>query len=152
MKKFRFTLQTVHDLRMRTREEAEREFARATHNLNEARAQLQEAVRQREQAVDAYATLLYSGKFDAQEAALQTDYLRALTQLEIEQRARIQTLEEEVAAKRDMVARAARDAEATASLREQHHARHLAEAARHEQSMLDEMATLSVARRHIGNL
>ena len=45
MKKFKFSLQTLHDLRESHQEKAERELAAANSELYRAKAQLEEVVR-----------------------------------------------------------------------------------------------------------
>lgn len=152
MKKFRFSLQAVHDLRMLRQDEAERELAHAARSVHEAQAQLERDAQLRERAIDKYAATLRSQALDPHDAILRTNYLRILTQQETEQRARVLKLEQSLEAKRETLTGAVREAEATASLREQHRSLHAAEAARNEQNALDEMASVSVARRRLMNL
>lgn len=149
MKKFRFSLQAVHDLRVLRQDDAEREMAQTAHAVQEARAQLERAISLRERAIDDYSAALRSQRLDPHDAVLRTNYLRILAQQESEQSARVHKLEQTLAAKREILACAAREAEATAALREQHRAHHASELARHEQNSLDEMASIAAARRLI---
>ena len=152
MKKFRFSLQTVHDLRAKARDAAEQELAHAFSHVRDARFELEATIQLREQVTDDYAAALHADSLDPQDAALRNDFLRSLIERETEHRAHIAQLEEVVAAKREHLARLAREAQVTARLREQHLSRHCSEVARHEQNMIDEAATLIAARRHIASL
>ena len=152
MKKFRFSLQTVHDLRAKARDAAEQDLAHAFAAVRDARFDLEAAVSLREQVTDDYTAALRANSLDAQDAALRNDFLRSLIDREAEHHAHIAKLEETVVAKREHLARLAREAQVTARLREQHLSRHCFEVARHEQNMLDEAATLIAARRHIATL
>ncbi len=152
MKKFHFSLQSVHNLRLLRQDEAERELAHAARSVDEARAQLDRAALLCARAVDDYSAALRKQNLDPHDAILRTNYLRILTEQEAELRARVHKLEQSLAAKRETLTGAVREAEVTASLREQHRALHAAETARHEQNALDEMASVSVARRRLLNL
>ena len=82
-------------------------------------------------------------------ATAHTDFIGSLFQREREARAHIVEVERRVDAKRQAVAEAMRKTETTAKLRERQQQNHDVELRRHEQSMLDEMAVLAVARRRV---
>jgi flagellar export protein FliJ len=147
MKRFHFPLQTVHNLREMRLEEAERVLAEAITKVAEARISLDELVRTREKATDEYSSKISSGVIDPYEMMMTISYLDQLSLKECEARARLATLEKECDARRFAVTEAAKEAEATAKLRERHHKRYKAEQARSEQEMLDEMATIASNRR-----
>lgn len=146
MKKFRFSLQTVHDLRETRRDEEERTLVRTANATQEAADKLAETRQAHERATDEYAARLQSGEIDPFVATLSVNYLAALLKREREDQARLQERERIHEAQRMITAEAARAAEATAKLRERQRERHKLETARVEQEMLDEMATLLQAR------
>jgi flagellar FliJ protein len=147
MKRFEFSLQTVHDFRHRKREEAEREFAEATSKVAQAEALLEEIQCKRAEALEAYALQLQSSQLDPNESLLRLEYLSALERQAITAQAQLRLLEEACEVRRQALVEANRAAEATEKLREQQRARHEAETAREEQNSLDEMATAATARR-----
>jgi len=147
MKRVPFPLQTVHNLREMRREEAERQLAQAASAVDEAAAQLEEAIRFHAATAEEYAENYGAGALDPQEAAMRSNYLTALARRIQAARAHLAQRQNEYEAQRRLTITAARNAEVTAKLREHHDARHEAEAARVEQTQLDEMATVAQARR-----
>lgn len=146
MKKFRFSLQTVHDLREARRDEAERALAHAAAAVSEAAEQLEETIMVHTRATEAFASKLQSGEINSFEAELSVNYLAALTRRKREAHSRLTELERTREQQREMTIEAARSAETTARLRERQHERHQLQTARAEQQSLDEMATLAQAR------
>ena len=147
MKRFSFSLQTVHDQRAVQRETAEREFVDAARALSNAEAALEKAIFEREIAVDAYIAHLESGAVDPQQLTLHVGHIARLVERENEKRARLASFERAQEIKRKAVITTTRDEKAITNLRDRHRARHEAAAARIEQTALDEMATMSFARR-----
>lgn len=148
MKKFRFTLQPIHDLREMRRDEAERSHAQAIAAVTEANSRLDEAESTRREAAESLRSLLQHGQLDPHEVALRSSYLSSLIAREADARTRLAALEEERERRRHKMAEAARAAEATAKLRERQSARHFEALARYEQNQLDEMAVVTAARRN----
>ncbi len=148
MKKFRFTLQAVHELREARRAEAERALVRADDAARAAAHGVEEIRQTHERAADDYAARLRTGDIDPFGSALSVNYLAALTRREREAHAHLSELEREREIQRAQTAAAARDAQATARLHERQRDRHQREVARVEQEMLDEMATLAKSRLH----
>jgi flagellar export protein FliJ len=148
MKKFRFTLQTVHDLREARRDEAERALFRAASAARAASEQLEETKQTHLRATETYAAKLQEGEIDPFDALLSINYLASLNRRERETHAQLEELEKAREAQRALTAAAAREAEATSRLRQRQRERHHLELARYEQEMLDEMATLAQARQH----
>ena len=146
MKKFRFTLQTVHTVRELRRDEAERVLARASDAVRDANDSLEEVRRARDRAAENFAVNIHTGEINPFHAALSADYLAALTRRELEAQTRLAETKRECEAQRVSAAEAARAAEATARLRARQRERHERQAARVEQEMLDEFATLNAAR------
>lgn len=146
MKKFRFSLQTVHDLREAQRAEAERSLALASVAVREAAEQLEETDAVHAQATEDFASKLQTGEIDPFDAELSVNYLAVLVQRKLEAHTRLQELEQARERQRETTIEAARSAETTARLRERQHERYQLNAARAEQQFLDEIATLTQAR------
>jgi flagellar export protein FliJ len=147
MKRFKFSLQTLHAVRERAREEAEAALAAAHARVAEAEAELARAAEARRLALESNAAFLGVGEINSHEIALRASYVGVLDQRISEARRQLIEAERERDARRAAAVAAATAAEATAKLREKHRARHEAEAARAEQESLDELATIASARR-----
>src|ERR1043165_3758262 len=93
MKKFRFSLQTVHDLREARRDEAERNLSCKATAAQEAAEQLAETRHTHARASDAFAARLQFGEIDPFEATLSVNYLAALLKREREDYARLEECE-----------------------------------------------------------
>jgi flagellar export protein FliJ len=152
VKRFKFSLQTVHDLRCSRKEEAERGLAQASADVADAEERLEKAKEARSAALEGYSKTLRSGVLDLREESLRMHYMTLLAQREEEDRKRLAALKHAREERRRALVDAARQAEVTESLRERHLANHRAETARAEQSLLDELATLASARRLNGAL
>ena len=151
MKKFHFSLQTVHNLREAKREDAERGLVKAATAAQDAAAHLEGVKYIHTSATQAFAVRLRETEIDPQEAALSVAYLAMLVGRRREAHAKLKELEAKHESQRELTVNAARDAKATARLRERQHERHTQQVARSEQEMLDEMATLAQARRSMGD-
>jgi flagellar export protein FliJ len=151
MKKFTFTLQTVHQLRERRRNGAERELATAGLELEKAKAHLIEVLEMRQQAVNRYVALHQTSQIEASTVAMHTNYIGSLMELERLARNSIAHNERQVAIKREKLIEASREEETTANLRDRQFERHVLETARKEQILLDEMAVMAVARQRSSN-
>ena len=149
MKQFKFTLQSVHDFREFRREAAERAFAATTAYLNQTKTQLAECKRIFNSSLDRYLLIYQSHEIEASMITAHTDFLGSLLMRERELRQQILELEHEVERKRQALTEAMRETKTTGRLRERHRERYDLEVARKEQSLLDEMAVASHARRRI---
>lgn len=149
MKRFKFSLQTVHDFREFHRDSAEREFAAALAQLYTAKAQLEEVQRAHRAALDNYLLLYQVREIKATTATAHTDFIASLVRREREVRAQIVTIERLIETKRQAVTEALRATKTTAQLRDSQRERHELEVARTEQKVLDEMAVASMARRQL---
>lgn len=144
MKRFKFRLQTVHNLREQRRDEAEQALLQAAAEVTAGEAALDELLRQRAAAESKMARA--TGQIYADELALQLDYLGFLGQRERDLRQRLAELEQKREAVRARAVQAARDAEVTSQLKQRQQERYAAEVALAEQNFLDEMATNIVRR------
>ncbi len=152
MKRFRFNLQSVHDVREQEREQAERQLAQASSEVARAATNADEATGNKARALEEFAARLRPGDLDASEAALRASYLLTLDQRETLARREVSAREHERERCRRVAIETTRAAEATAKLRERQQSRHRADALRAEQNDLDELATLAAARRCNGDL
>ncbi|HYE73991.1 MAG TPA: flagellar export protein FliJ [Blastocatellia bacterium] len=147
MKRFKFSLQTLHELRERAREEAESKLSQAHAKVAQAEAALEQAQLARNLALENNAHYLSSGQINSHEVAMRADYIAVLDRRIAEAWQQLNQAQIEREARMREAVKAAMAAEATAKLREKHRARHESEVARTEQEWLDELATLASARR-----
>ena len=140
MKRFQFSLQSVHDLRQSQRDDAERGLAQASAKVSAANAALDEIARLRAHAIESHLSTFQAGVLNPHEATLSANYFAALARREAEARERLAGLERERETRREQTVETTRAAETTAKLRERQRVRHTTEAARAEQNMLDEIA------------
>jgi flagellar export protein FliJ len=149
MKRFKFSLQAVHDLRESRQETAERELANVNSELYRANAQLEEVVRSKQKALERYLLMYQANEIEVSMVAAHTDFIGSLFKREREAKAHIREVEMRLEEKRQAVTEAMRNTETTAKLRERQRQNHQQEINRNEQTMLDEMAVLAVARRRV---
>jgi flagellar export protein FliJ len=149
MKRFSFTLETVHNLRERARQEAEAELARASGAVMRAAEELAEARRKREQAMDDYVQTFLDGRLSFPETTLRAGYLVVLAERIAEAERQLTERERECEAARQKLVTVTAAAEATAKLRDHQFARHRAALEREEQQQLDEIAMLKAARQRM---
>ncbi len=148
MKRFKFSLETVHNLRELQRDEAERQLEQSAARVSEARAMV-EQIKQQRNAVEAELARA-TGPLCAHELALQVSYLEFLNQREQETQQHLAALEHQHEAQRETTLAAARAAEATEQLRVRQQTRHAAAVARVEQLLLDEIAVAITQREKLG--
>lgn len=147
MKRFKFSLQTLHEIRQRAREEAESKLSQAQAKVVNAEAALEQAHLARKLALENNAQYLGVGQINPHEIAMRADYIAVLDRRIAEAWQQLNEAQLERDARMREAIAAATAAEATTKLREKHRARHDSEVARTEQEWLDELATLASARR-----
>lgn len=150
MKRFKFSLQTLHDLREQEREEAERALAQANTELANAEAKIEQLRSTINQAVASYSANLQSQSLNPHEAQMHNEYLIALDGQMTAARAHHAECERIRESKLQELVKASAAAEATTKLRDQYYARYVAELAREEQNLMDELATIATVRRMRG--
>jgi flagellar export protein FliJ len=148
MKRFRFSLQTVHNLREARRDEEEQRLAQAAAVIKAATEAVAEIERQRA-AVEAKLTKA-TGPLCTAELTLHVNYLELLAQREHEAREHLAALERERETQREVTLAATREAKVTGQLRARQQARHTAELVRVEQQLLDELAVTASLRSRPG--
>lgn len=149
MKRFKFSLQTVHDYREFRRDAAEREFADAIAQLHGAKALLEEVRRARRLALDNYLLMYQSREIEARMIGAHTDFITSLSHRERAVLAQIAVIEKRIESKRQAVTAALRATKTTGQLRDQQRRNHELDASRTEQNQLDEMAVAAIARRRL---
>ncbi len=150
MKRFKFSLQTLHDLREQEREDAERALAQAVAEIAAAIGHVEVLRDTINQAIAAFAANLQTRAPNAREAQMHSEYLTTLDQQLAVARAHQAACERHREAKLHELVKASAAAEATAKLREQYYARYVAELAREDQNLMDELATIASVRRMRG--
>lgn len=147
MKKFKFTLQTVHNVRELKKEKEQ--FALAQLQLEAAKAeeriqQLEAAYRK---AMESYSKKVNGGRpLHIGEMELETLHL---SYLDDQKRRAAEALAEKkraCAAQSQKLAIATREVKVTRKLREHQSMRHQLETAKHEQTAIDELVTAGFAR------
>lgn len=147
MKKFRFTLGAVHNVREMRQEKEQLVFSQLQSEVATATARIVEAENKRQTTLDCYASRLQSGEIiDPLEMDLSAKYLLSLNRLEQESRQVLQEKKQACDKQRQTVAAAVQAVKATAKIREKQLERHNLEFARNEQTNLDEIVSLSFAR------
>ena len=150
MKRFKFSLQTLHDLREQEREDAERALAQAAAEVAAAAAHTEVLRHTINQAIAAFTTNLQTKAPNAREAQMHSEYLTLLDQQLTDARAHHLVCERRRDAKLQELVKASAAAEATTKLREQYYARYVAELLREDQNLMDELATIATVRRMRG--
>lgn len=146
MKKFAFSLQTVHQLRDQRREQEELKFASLNQSLNEVNSELVQIEENRRQATKFYADKMQKNELDAFEIGLAMDYLRALSVRESDARARVAQAQTKCQEQSQVLNLAMQAVKATEKLRSQARQKFELEVSRQEQSELDELTVLKFAR------
>ncbi|MEZ5307033.1 MAG: flagellar export protein FliJ [Pyrinomonadaceae bacterium] len=147
MRKFKFTLQSVHNVRELREEKEQTVFARLSKDASEAEERLFEVSRKILSAMNSYTHSMRGGTaLDPVVLDLHSKHIAALERLK--QRI-IAEVEQKKSACREQAKRlsnAARDVKVTAKLREKQKAVHDLEAAKSEQNTLDEITSAKHAR------
>lgn len=146
MKKFHFSLQTVHNVRETHRDKEEQEFVRLQTSVIKATEQIKKVEDERNHISASYSRKLNDGKIDPIEAAMTSNYITVLVLREREAKANLKRAETALENQRQKLTKAERDVEATSRLRERQKERHALEMTRKEQNLLDDMATIATAR------
>jgi flagellar export protein FliJ len=147
MKKFKFTLQSVHNVREVREEHELMTLSRLNLEAEEASAHLTFVEGALVSAVEKYNDIKPGQALNAAQMELNSQHISALEKQKAA--ARDELLQRKDACVRQMsqVTQAARDVKVTGKLRDNQVKVHREEASRHEQIALDEMATLGFARK-----
>lgn len=147
MKKFKFTLQTVHNVRQMRQEKEQLLLGQLQFEMNQISEQIEQIKQMRETAIENYHLRLKPGQaINPAEIEMETGNIAYLKRRLEEAEKSLEAKKEECLKQTEKVVLASRDVKITERLREKQNARHNLELSRLEQNLLDEMATSSFAR------
>jgi flagellar export protein FliJ len=139
MKKFRFSLEAVRQLKNKIAEDAAQKHARALVQVSKARAELADT----EKELNAAALMQFSAgkKTSSQEMMQLSQYMEALEKLRRERLERCLHAERDATLARAALEKAAREREILDRVHEHQHGAHKFHVARQEQKWMDELAS-----------
>lgn len=150
MKKFAFTLQSVHKVREFRKEKEMNVLSELRAGVEAARARVADIERQRLDAMRKYAARLNSREYVSPlEMELNSNHFASLNRLQQEAEAELAARQQECDRQSAVVADAAREVKVTDKLRDMQKEKHRLEADRAEQSGLDELVSANFARKLI---
>lgn len=150
MKKFKFTLQTVHNVREMVQEREQIALAHLQKEADETANKLARIEKMELAAIADYTAKLRVGELmNIGEMELELKHISALDKLKRETEELLKQKNEACNAQRRKLALAAREVKVTNRLRETQETRHRLENARQEQIALDEIVAANYARRLI---
>lgn len=147
MKKFKFSLQTVHDVREMRREQEQMKLADLQLKFTEAKEKLAEAEALRQKTAETYSEKLGANDIDAFEMDLTMKFLNVLYHRENEARERLAEIKQSCRNQSRRVADAAQSLEITEKLRRKQILRHQNDVTRAEQTEIDELVSTSFAKK-----
>lgn len=151
MKKFKFTLETVHNVREMKQENEQLKLTELQAEAAQAADQIERVNVAYTQAIESYSLKVNHGRaMNIGEMELEAMHITAL---ERQKRRALEILEEKkraVAEQSQRLAAAAREVKITERLRETQILRHRLEADKHEQNQMDELVSANFARRLTG--
>ena len=140
MKAFRFRLQSVLEQRERRETLAKQTFAEAQMALGRGEKLLEE-MREVRQAILDELCRRRSGVFDAFETRTYQEYMQVITQSIAEQEVYVRDLVSTCEAQKHHLVGTSRDRQALGNVRDRHQQAHAQSVLRHEQGVMDELAT-----------
>lgn len=148
MKKFKFKLQNVHNVRELRREKEEVILAETQSLLEEAIANLAEIERMRMDAFEAYSRKLKHGQaMSPFEMELTSNHLRSLDQRVREAQKEIEQRKQAYFKQSKVASLAMREEKVTGRLCENQRSKHKLIAGRREQSVVDDLVSAGFARK-----
>lgn len=150
MKKFKFTLQTVHNVREMTQEREQIALMTLQKDADEIAARLVQIEQMQIKAITNYSSKLRVGEaVNISEMELELNHISTLDRLKRKTEELLKEKTEACFAQKRKLAEATREVKITNRLRETQEARHQQEVARQEQTTLDEIVAANYARRLI---
>jgi flagellar export protein FliJ len=148
MKKFKFTLQTVHSVRETRQEKESLTLAELRAEAGQAAARVASIEKIRLQTIEDYTLRLHSGEqLNAMEMELNSNHFASLNNLQKEAEKVLQEKKQACLRQVEIVTAAMREVKVTDQLRETQKERHQLEFARLEQNNVDELVSTNFARR-----
>jgi flagellar export protein FliJ len=147
MKKFKFTLQAVHNVREIKQEKELLILSELQAEAAKAADRIKEIEQLRSKAIENYARRLESGRaIDPYELELNSNHISALDRLQREAQKTLEMKKQACFRQSKTVEAAVREVKITKRLRETQQARYQLEAGRQEQNNLDELVSANYAR------
>jgi flagellar export protein FliJ len=148
MKKFKFKLQAVHNVR-ELRQERESLILEELHSeANLAAARVAQIEKTRNEAIETYTRQMKSGEpLNPMEMELNSDHFVRLNRLRQEEERVVEQKKQACVRQAETVVAAMREVKITGRLRENQSARHQLEFEREQQSNIDELVTTTFARK-----
>ena len=151
MKKFKFTLQTVHNVRELRQEKEELVFSQMQAEATRAAERIRQIEKMRFDALENYTQRLKAGEvICAVELEMNSNHFASLDRLQREAEKVLEEKKRACNTQSQKLAAAVREVKITNRLRETQAAKHKLELDRQEQINLDEIVSANFARRLIG--
>jgi|GEM_PF-2474601 len=148
MKKFKFTLQTIHSVREMRQEKEELVLSQMQAEAIKTAESVRQIEETRQTAIENYNTTLKRGEaMNIGEMELETAHIASLDRHRRHTEELLEQQKESCLRQKAMLAAAAREVKVTQKLRETQQTRHRTELDRHEQNALDEMVSANYARK-----
>ncbi len=147
MKKFKFTLQTVHKVREMRQEKEKIVLGELRAEADDAASHAANVEKLRSEAIDNYSRRLKSDeRLNPMEMELNSNHFASLMRLQQEAENIVEQKKRACVRQGETVAAAMREVKVTDQLRETQKERHQQEFARQEQNSIDELVTTKFAR------
>ncbi len=148
MKKFKFTLAAVHDVREMKQEKEQLIFGEKQREVVKAEERIAEIERMQISAMENYARRMSAGaSLDPFELQLNSNHLASLDKLKCDARKFLELKQKDFQLQTETLAAATREVKVTGRLRETQQMRYRLESDRSEQNALDELVSANFARR-----
>lgn len=152
MKKFRFTLQTVHNVREMLQEKESLILNELRTDADQAAAHVAKIEKTRRDAIEKYSARLNAGEqLNPVEMELNLNHFASLNTLRLEGEKIVVQKNEACRRQSEAVAAAMRQVKVTGRLRDNQEDRHRLEFSRWEQGNIDEIVSTSFARQKMAN-
>lgn len=147
MKKFKFTLQAVHQVRSARQDVEVSAFDKLRATADEAERSLNAAKSRHLEAVEAASTRFAAGeRIDPFELSVSYEHIASLERARRSAETFLEQCRQACEEQRRNVESAARDVKVTENLKEKQLLKHHTEAARSEQAAIDELTSATIAR------
>lgn len=148
MKKFKFTLQSVHNVRELREENEQLELSRLQAEAEKAAERIRQIEDLKREALEKYTARLHSDEpINVFELEMNSNHLSNLDRLRREAVEILEQKEKACARQRDSVAAATRSVKVTSRLRDTQEQRHRSDVEKKEQTAADELVSATYARR-----
>lgn len=150
MKKFKFTLQSVHNVREMREEKEKLVLSELQSEVSKVALEISQIEKSRNQAIENYVQRINSGEqVNAVEMELNTNHFVSLNRLQQDAEKNLEQKKQACLQQGKTVAMAMREVKITDHLRETQQARHQLEVSRKEQINIDEIVSATYARKQL---